>query len=34
MKYKQEQMDLSSIRIDETVNKSRKACAKWRKGMQ
>lgn len=34
MKCVQEQMNLSNIRIDETVNKSRKNRAKWRKGMQ
>lgn len=34
MKYKQEQIDLSSIRIDETVDKNRKDRAKWRKAMQ
>lgn len=34
MKYKQEQIDISKIPIDKTVNKNRKARAKWRNGMQ
>lgn len=34
MKYKQEQIDLSNIYIDEAVSKKRKYRAKWRKGMQ
>lgn len=34
MKYIQDQIDLSEIRVDETANKNRKLRLKWRKGMQ
>ena len=34
MKYIQEQLDLSELRVDETVAKKREQRSKWRKGMQ
>lgn len=34
MKYEQSQLDLSNVRIDETVNNNRQDRSRWRKGMQ